>query len=310
MYRRITRDSIELDYQHLEEIASAYPDLSIDSAKFKDNGLIYDIVTINEEWMFRFPKYDWSIEDMFQEAACLNLTAAHSSMPVPSWEIHENSFVRYKKIAGIAMTPHEYQKIEKTDKKTIVKKLALFLRDLHHIPKTDWKELNIPQSITLHRYDDWLKLYDDVQQDLYPVMTAGSRDSVDALFREIIADYNFADYRESFINGELTDHHIIFDPKKGEVKGIIDFSSAGTGDPATDIACLLLQYGEQFVASLAVYYPAITAMIDRARFIASTYALQWALGGIRTGNHSWFLVHIGKTGQIRPIGSPLPDADL
>jgi len=157
----------------------------------------------------------------------------------------------------------------------------------------------------VHSYDDWLKLYDDVQQELFSYLTASARDNVDALFRVIIADNTFTEYTPSLINGDLTDYHLLFDAREKKLNGIIDFGSAGIGDPATDIACLLLQYGENFVSRIVPFYPKIPKLIDRARFIASTYPLQWALGGIRTGDNSWFLVHLGKTGNIHPIGSPI-----
>ncbi|MCK5156667.1 MAG: phosphotransferase [Spirochaetales bacterium] len=305
MYRYIKKTSIELEYKHLEEIAQVFPDLEIDTVKYKDNGLIYDILFVNNELVFRFPKFEWAFDDMFKEAACLDLTRKFSNISIPAWQLHTNSFISYKRINGSALTEHEYEKFDPKQKDKLAESLGQFLKSIHSIPRQEILEADIADSLTLHSYGDWLKLYDDVQQELYSFMTSSARDTVDALFRVIIADNTFTEYQPAFINGDLTDYHLLFDAKKKKLNGIIDFGSAGIGDPATDIACLLLQYGEIFVSRIAQYYPEVPKFIDRARFIASTYPLQWALGGIRTGDNSWLLVHLGKTGNIHSIGSPI-----
>jgi aminoglycoside 2''-phosphotransferase len=309
MYRQLSRDSIELEYQHLEEIAKAYPELSIDTVKFKDDGLTYDIISVNNEWIFRFPKYDWAAEDMVKEAACIEVASRHVSLPLPAWEMSGRSFVRYRKIAGTVLTPHEFGKLDREKQERIVSQLAETLSSMHAVAKTELAEAGIGESLTSHSYDDWLKLYDDVQQELYDYMTASAKAAVDALFRKIIGDNTFTEYTPAFINGELNDYHLIFDPAEGELKTIIDFGSAGLGDPATDIACLLMQYGELFVSRLSRYYPGLPDLIDRARFISATYPLQWALGGIRTGDFSWFLVHLGRAGCAFPFSTPLVFTD-
>jgi len=305
MYRYIKRDSIEIEYKHLEEIAQAFPDLEIDTVNYKDNGLVYDILIVNNDLVFRFPKFDWALDDMFKEADCLRLAGDFANISIPKWQLHNNSFISYKRINGSALTDHEYEKFDSEQKELLAKNLGLFLQGIHSIPQKKLQSAKILPSLTIHSYDDWLKLYDDVQQELFSYMTASARDNVDALFRVIIADNTFTEYTPTLINGDLTDYHLLFDEKEKNLNGIIDFGSAGIGDPATDIACLLLQYGENFVSRIVPFYKEIPKFIDKARFIAATYPLQWALGGIRTGDKTWYLVHLGKTGNINPIGSPL-----
>ena len=305
MYRYLRNESIELEHRHLEEITATFPDLAQEKVIFKDDGLVYDLLIINNSYVFRFPKYDWSIDDMFRESACLQLAGRYCGIQIPEWQIHDDRFVSYRKIMGHALTEHEFNNLDPEVKETVYRELGTFLKSLHGIPKRELKEHDIKDSMTRHDYNDWMKLYDDVQQELYRNMTASARDAVDALFRVIIADYSFAEFSPRLIHGDLGDYHILFDSAEGKLSGIIDFSSSGLGDPATDIACLLLQYGEAFVGALQPYYRNITKLIDRARFIAGTLPLQWALGGVRTGDNSWFLVHLGKRGSIYPIGSPL-----
>ncbi len=74
------------------------------------------------------------------------------------------------------------------------------------------------------------------------------------------------------------------------ISGIIDFSSAGWGDPAVDFAAILspVSYGESFLERFAGCYPGIKAMLSRARFYVGTFALQEALNGLEDGDQEAF----------------------
>ena len=69
--------------------------------------------------------------------------------------------------------------------------------------------------------------------------------------------------------------------------GVLDFGHAAVGDPAYDLAGLL-SYGDAFVAALAPAYPGLEALLPRARFYKSTFALQEALFGLEHGDGDAF----------------------
>jgi aminoglycoside phosphotransferase (APT) family kinase protein len=78
------------------------------------------------------------------------------------------------------------------------------------------------------------------------------------------------------------------------ITGIVDFRSAGTGDPAFDIAYIYYQYGSRFVEMMQTTYEGSERLLKRARFIAETFGLQYALAGMRTGSPYWYLMHLGN----------------
>ncbi len=53
----------------------------------------------------------------------------------------------------------------------------------------------------------------------------------------------------------------------------------------------------------AKFSPEIGDVIERIRFWAGSMELQRVLGGIRTGDLSWFTVHIGCARDVMPAGS-------
>ena len=131
------------------------------------------------------------------------------------------------------------------------------------------------------------------------------RESVEEHFAPLVADEKFMDYQPKLINGDLVPYHIIFDRGKRQINGIIDFGTAGIGDPAADFSCMIYNYGESFLAKMMKYYPEIESALDRARFWAGTLELQWALAGARTKNYWWNLVHLGGARDAKPIGTDI-----
>jgi aminoglycoside 2''-phosphotransferase len=69
--------------------------------------------------------------------------------------------------------------------------------------------------------------------------------------------------------------------------GVIDFSSAGLGDPAQDIGALW-SLGDPLMSHILDLYPEMRGHMRRVAFIRSTYALQQALFALRDGNQEDF----------------------
>ncbi len=305
MYKRATTKAKRIEREHINQIRRAKPELDIAHAEFNDDGMFNDIVIVNNMWIFRFPKYDWVQEDIQQEAACLSLVRTVSNLPVPEWEIHEEGFISYRIIEGAPLSRNDLLDMSREDQAQAAEDLALFLSSLHAVEMPAMEKHRIGPSITRHSYSDWLSLYDEIRQELFPYLTSYMQDQIEHTFHPVLGDNTFMDCKESMVNGDLRAYHILYNPKSNRLSGIIDFGSAGFGDPAYDISTIINQYGEGFAALLSRHYPGINDMIDRARFWALTTELQWALGGIRTQDTSWFLVHLGSARDISPFGSPL-----
>ena len=84
---------------------------------------------------------------------------------------------------------------------------------------------------------------------------------------------------------------------------MIDFGTAGLGDSATDLACLINVLGESFLRRMAPWYPTLEEALERARFWAGTLELQWALHAVRANDVSWWVNHLGGARDVRPVGT-------
>ena len=100
------------------------------------------------------------------------------------------------------------------------------------------------------------------------------------------------DYCPALVHGDLQAPHILWDSENQRINGIIDFGESGIGDPATDFADVLYQYGEGFLRRMVRHYPEIGQSLDRARFQAATIDLQLAMLGISTNENRWRFAHL------------------
>ena len=295
--------------QYQKQILASEPELTIHTVDINSEGLVNNIVIINKSRVFRFPKHDWAVDHLRQEANCLALAHRHVQMPLPQWTVYDGEIIgtpiaSYDWIPGRALQQFEILRLPERDQDALAEQLATFLRQMHRIPRHEVRDAEIGRSVTSRSHNDWISLYGRVQEHLYPHLMAVSKEWVEQHFAPVLADPRFMACDEAFVNGDLGQYHLLYNPQARRLNGIIDFGTAGIGDPAVDFACLLNQYGEPFLRRMGKYYPNVGRLIERARFWAGTLELQWLLGGLRYPDEpSWFMVHIGRARDMLPVGS-------
>ena len=101
-----------------------------------------------------------------------------------------------------------------------------------------------------------------------------------------MANLDQVDYTPVLRHGDFGTVNLLFDAAAQSISGVIDFGNAGLGDPALDFAAIIAPfgYGEAIIERFARVYPLDEAMLDRARFYVSVYALQEALYGAEHGS--------------------------
>jgi len=273
------------------------------SVRANTEGLVNDVFIINDEWVFRFPKGEtWQRELQANEIKVLNLVRTHTDMRVPIFEIQAEDCVAYKLIPGQPLLRNTIFSAPQAAQDRMAEQLGAFLYRLHNIPQADLVRANIAQSDTNRDRAVFLKLYQDVQNELFPIMLEHTRAWVHQHFRPILENEDFLNYEPALMNGDLAPYHILYDAGAQEIAGMIDFGTAGIGDPAVDFSCIIDNYGESFLWRMGKFYPKIEQFIDRARFWAGTLPLQWALTGLRSGDLSWFTVQITGARDVMPVG--------
>lgn len=293
-----------METPYLERIRQLLPDLHITQVDVNSEGLVNEVVILNRKIIVRFPKADWAKEALKQETAILDLVRQHVDMPVPHFEQRGDDFVLYRLIPGEPLHRHDILRMNDHGQNRIAQQLATFLRQLHAVSVDKIQEQGIGASDAQRSAEAWLKLYNDVQRELFPLMMKHTQAWVHHQFEPLLRDRAWIeDYQPALVHADLAQYHILHDRETGTISGVIDFGVGGLGDPAIDYSNIINVYGESFLRRMAQFDPQIDATLDRARFLAGTMELQWLLGGVRSKDFSWFTVHIDRARDVMPVGS-------
>jgi aminoglycoside 2''-phosphotransferase len=281
-----------------ERIRQAFPAVNLDQAIVNTDGMM-NIAIIAEGRVFRFAKEgDYAREALHIETAILRLVKPYITLPIPDFQVLAEDFVSYAFLSGEPLFRNDLLRLPATQQVAVLGQLGAFLQQLHSIPLAVLHAHHIPNSGGRQTQAEWLQLYEDIQQELYPLMYRATRTWVDQHFAPLVQDARWLDFTPCLIHDDLAQYHILYDAAQRRISGVLDFGVAGLGDPARDYGILINVYGESLVTAMRPDLDAPT--LDRARFYAGTAELQWLLGGIRSGDQGILTAHIDRARDVRP----------
>jgi len=288
----VQANPIDKRERYLCLIARAYPDLRIASAELNEVGQNSDVLVVNGELIFRFPRYAHGIASLKAEAAVLARIAAHVPLPVPSPSyIHlegaavGEAFVGHRRIPGEPLWREIVEAIQDVGVvDALAAQLAGFLRALHAIPVEQVFPHALPVSDT---YEENADLYARFREKLYPYMRPDARAWASRHFETFLDDPRSSSYTPVLKHGDCGPSNILYDPETQRITGFIDLGSC-LGDPAYDFAGLLSGYGESFLRRCCGVYPEILSTWERILFYQGTFALVEALFGVENGDEDAF----------------------
>ncbi len=274
-----------------DRIHQIAPELSIDSISLNNDGLLNDVVIVNDELVFRFPKSDYAKNHLRNEARILRLLQNYISLPIPNPLYETDDCIAYQLIRGKTLRRDILMKFSDADIQAIADQLAQFLRELHHVPS---QGLEIPLADALMKYEGWVNVYARIREKVLPLLMPHLRDWLTEHFENHLADPHNFEYELRVVDTDIPPYHILHDNYAKRISGIIDFGCAGLGDPAIDFGVIMYNYGESFLDRFYRVYPETQMYLRRARFYAGAHEARWLLTGIERNDLSWFAVHIGS----------------
>lgn len=277
---------------YLHTISAACPDLRIATATLqRTEGQCNDIVCINDDLIFRFPRTSEVAAQYSMQTRLLTALQGKLPLPIPCplymgtpevpWQ---QRFLGYRRIPGAPLYRETLAAMhDPAALHGMATQLASFLHTLHHMTVAD-----LPLALPIRDgIGEWAALYIGLQDTLFPSMRPEARQWVTAHFERYLQNPARYTYQPVLRHGDFGGSNILYDPEMHRISGIIDFESLGLGDPATDVAALA-SYGEEFLALCLPTYPEMQTMLDRAQFYRGTFALQEAYYGWRTGDQEAF----------------------
>lgn len=277
---------------YIENIKAKYPDLLIEEYFHNQEGQNNDVLIVNKELVFRFPKYENGIHELQKETAFLIKIQNHMSLKIPNpTYISLNNkpvgeaFVGYRLIKGQPLKKELFDTIN--EKENLATDLANFLKELHTL---DIKQTLGLDDGSVDYYEKWNSLFIRIKEELFPYMRKEARYSVEKNFEDYLLNKENFNFHPTIIHGDFGPTNILYDKESRKISGVIDFGSVAVGDPASDLASLIgpFGYGESFLELFSSVYPDTKLLLERARFYSSTFALQEALFGIENNDKEAF----------------------
>jgi aminoglycoside 2''-phosphotransferase len=280
-----------------EKIREILPDVEIRKIEFHQEGLVNDVVIVNDAWVIRFTKPKFARELMDVEYQLLTWLEPQLSLSIPKPKRIGQDVLVYQHIKGRDFTREIWAAASANEQQALAEQLGCFLHDLHGMQteEIDWE---IPHTLAPVTRDTWADIYERLLEKVQPLLLPYQLDWMEGLFELPLNTTGFFDFEPAMIHGDLVPYHILFSPEERKLSGVIDFGTAGLGDPATDLGSLINAYGETLVGAIAKSYPNYQDHLSRARFYAQAIELQWVLLGVESGEDYWFTAHLGGARDI------------
>ncbi|NLG72183.1 MAG: phosphotransferase [Chloroflexi bacterium] len=287
--------------QLLERIQACRPDLTIHSARSVDEGLENHVVIVNEALVFRFPRRPGG-QALAHESRVLKLLTPRRSLAVPAFEPCGDG-VAYPLLPGEPLNQGRLLSLDPAAQEYIAWQIGTFLRQMHAVDADAARQAGVEPAGSVRSQRDWEELYQQAQLELFPLLGRDGQDWIHSLFAPLSGGWlDMEAYEPVLVHGDLAPYHFLCDYPAGRLSGVLDFGTAGLGDPADDYANVIAGLGERFLRRVARYDPGVEPALERARFRAGALEVWWALNGLRSGDPSWFLVHLGRARDAGPYG--------
>jgi aminoglycoside phosphotransferase (APT) family kinase protein len=141
--------------------------------------------------------------------------------------------------------------------------IAAFVSRLHCVPADEASGVVTVDSPLQDWFDETVRDYEAAAHLFEP----SDRAPIEAFLREPLPS---APARLTFCHNDLRDQHVIVDEGTRQISGVIDWSDAVLGDPARDLALLVLDLGPRFARRLLTGYDGSrdTGLPDRVQWFA------------------------------------------
>jgi aminoglycoside 2''-phosphotransferase len=275
------------------------PQLVIKSVSLNKDGLLNDVVIVNNDLVFRFAKREFGYKDPQEEANLLNFLKNYITLPIPTPFYQSPDALAYQLIPGVTLRRDVLLRLPEVDQQAIGDQLAQFFKELHSVPVNEVTGFEVPLADALMKHDRWVNTYQRIREKVFPLILPHVREWATEHFETHLAEKSNFEYELKMVDTDIPPYHIMFDVERKRISGIIDFGCAGLGDPAIDLGVIIYNYGESFLSRCYKVYGEAETYLRRARFYAGAIELRWLLAGIERNDVWWFAVHTCSAKDVK-----------
>lgn len=217
--------------QYIQAIHNVYPDFPIETVQLNQQGQFNDILLINGETIFRFPKTQREAAKLVTETGLLRSLQRHVTLPIPDplYQSKESAaigqvFMGYRLLAGEPLWPERLHTFKDEEQlQHVANQLATFLWHLHTIPAATL-EVSLPD---FQGCEEWGDLYDRFRSKLFSFMRPDARLWVTKQFEDFLSDEANCTYAPALVHGDFGPSNILYDAQTKTIRCVI-FTSTGS----------------------------------------------------------------------------------
>lgn len=202
-------------------------DIKVNSYNIINSGADSQVIEINDEWIFRFPREADSIQKMEDRLNFLVDFVPPSTLQLPAPEYIGDDYIGYKKIPGTLLGPENIETLKNKDKQHIAEQLGIFLKKLHTF---DSHNHNFQPGYHILRPED----YDQAPETLKEFLTHDEFKELEKRHKAIRKNPDNFVTPTSIIHGDFNFNNVLWDADSKEITGVIDWAESGRGIPAMD----------------------------------------------------------------------------
>ena len=243
-------------------------------------------ILANDEWVFRYPLHRVAADSMELEVAVLRAVNGRLAVSTPDPEIFvevtglEWRVMAYPFITGQILGVDQASELSGATLSRLGKDLGRFLTTLHSTPVSLFASSKIRDNDGNQR---WVSFTEDVRSILKPRITSSDWNRSNRKLSKSVEKIIRFQYHSVLRHGDFGFGNFVFDDRS-RLAGVIDFGTAGLGDPAVDIAAVIATNGpgDSMIDHIRPAYPLIDDLLQRACIYRDTFPLQHALLGAKS----------------------------
>jgi aminoglycoside 2''-phosphotransferase len=267
---------IQREAEYIGKIRSRCPQIDISKVEYNlGDGTYNDIVVVNDTYVFKFPRYDWSVAFLDNEAKVINFLREYVTVPLPIQEPLGRDMIKCNLMKGKQVFRNSLLQMDGKSQESIAEQIGSFLKKLHSIPIKDVENRAIGDYPYSECQDEWLTRFEEIKRKVFPYCSSYTKECINQIFSPLEEDDEFMVYKPVLIHGDMSPCHLFIDERTKKLTGVIGFGLSGLGDPAYDLGTLLDNLGETFLKRVGRYYNNMQALINRARFYAGVNNIMW-----------------------------------
>ncbi len=233
-------------------LARHFPKQKVENVIVPKQGMDHWVIIVNGELVFRFPRKAKYKRLFPSETRMMDWLQEKLPLAVPRYTVVDakRSCGAYPLIPGSRFTPELLASWKAAERDRAAKDLAGFLRALHATPANEARSrFQVPVHVRQRHISQWLRMYG---KWVRPHISAGEWSVCERALHSLSKPL-FTQAPRVLTHNDLYSHHLLADPKRRRLCGIIDFSDRAIDDPAVDVT-KCWEYGREFMFAVHKHY--------------------------------------------------------